>query len=88
VQASHQQLEVLALLIAQLLQTLDGEYHAGRLLQTDTSTPLADLCRFVSFSVSLNLPHTSIMQIAGRGLGFHPERGIGWIFKATFHQRS
>src|ERR1700676_828602 len=47
VQASKGQLEALAQSIAQLLQTLDDEYRAGRLLQVKTSVPLADLCRFV-----------------------------------------
>jgi hypothetical protein len=45
VQASKQQLKVLAQSLAQLLQTLNTKYHAGRLLQERTSTPLTDLFR-------------------------------------------
>jgi hypothetical protein len=52
VRASKQQLEALALSIAQLLQTLDREYRAGRLLQVGTSKPITDLSRFVRFAVS------------------------------------
>jgi len=47
VQASNQQLEVLAQSLAQLLKTLNAEYRAGRLLKARTSTPLADLRRCV-----------------------------------------
>ena len=47
VQASNQQLEVLAQSLAQLLKTLNAEYSAGRLIKARTSTPLADLCRCV-----------------------------------------
>jgi hypothetical protein len=47
-QASKQQLEVLVQTIAQLLQTLDRQYRAGRLLQARTSTPLSDLGRSVN----------------------------------------
>ena len=42
-QASKQQLRVLAQSIAQLLHTINGEYRAQRLLESGTSTPLADL---------------------------------------------
>jgi hypothetical protein len=42
-QASKQQLKVLAQSIAQLLQTIDREYRARRLLESRTSTPLANL---------------------------------------------
>jgi len=45
--ASKCQLEALAQAIAQLLKALDGEYRTGRLLQTRTSTPLADLHRLL-----------------------------------------
>ena len=47
--ASKCQLEVLAQSIAQLLKALDGQYRNGRLVQARTSTPLADLHRFVKF---------------------------------------
>jgi hypothetical protein len=50
-QVSKRQLDALAQSIAQLLQTLDGEYRAGRLLPVETSMPQADLCRFVGFTV-------------------------------------
>jgi hypothetical protein len=50
-QASKRQLEVLAQSIAQLLQVLDGQYRAGRLLQVKTAMPLADLSRFVVFTM-------------------------------------
>ena len=46
-QASKQQLRALAQTIAQLLSTLDKEYRAGRLVQAETSTPVADLGGFV-----------------------------------------
>jgi len=46
-QASKQQLHALAQTIAQLLSTLNKEYCAGRLVQADTSTPVAELGRFV-----------------------------------------
>jgi hypothetical protein len=51
VQASKQQLETLAQSIAQLLQTLNGEYRAGRLLQAGTSSPLTNLRRCVRITV-------------------------------------
>jgi hypothetical protein len=50
--ASKQQLEALALSIAQLLQTLNREYRGGRLLQVGTSKPIADLSRFVRIAAS------------------------------------
>jgi hypothetical protein len=53
VQASKQQLEVLAQSLAQLLKVLNGEYRAGRLLQARTSTPLADLSKCVRSGWSL-----------------------------------
>jgi hypothetical protein len=51
-QASKQQLQALSQTIAQLLSTLNKEYRAGRLLQTKTSTPVADLIRLVAFTTS------------------------------------
>jgi hypothetical protein len=51
-QASKWQLKALAQTIAQLLQTLDREYRAGRLLQVRTSGPLADLIRFEQYIIS------------------------------------
>ena len=50
-QASKRQLEALTQSIAQLLQTLDAQYRAGRMLQATTSKPLDDLCRFVVFTL-------------------------------------
>ena len=50
-QASKRQLEALTQSIAQLLQTLDAQYRAGRILQATTSKPLDDLCRFVVFTL-------------------------------------
>jgi hypothetical protein len=52
-QASKQQLHALTQTIAQLLSTLNKEYCAGRLVQADTSTPVAELGRFVR----LTAPH-------------------------------
>jgi hypothetical protein len=49
-QASKRQLEVLAQSIAQLLQTLDRQYRARKLLQVQTSKALTDLCGFVIFT--------------------------------------
>jgi len=46
-QASKQQLKALTQSVAQLLQTLHDQYRTGRLLETKTSKPLADLCGFV-----------------------------------------
>jgi hypothetical protein len=51
VRASKQQLEGLALSIAQLLWTLDREYCAGRLLHVATSKPIVDLSRCVRSAV-------------------------------------
>jgi hypothetical protein len=52
-QASKQQLHALAQTIAQPLSTLNKEYCAGRLVQADTSTPVAELGRFMR----LTAPH-------------------------------
>lgn len=46
VQASKEQLRVLAISIAQLLKTLDAEYHSRKLTEAQTSAPLADLRRY------------------------------------------
>ena len=48
-QASKKQLEALSQSIAQLLETLDGEYRSGQLLEAKTAAPLTDLCGFVMF---------------------------------------
>lgn len=48
-QASRLQLEALAQSIAQLLQTLDRQSRARKLLQVQTSRPLTDLCGYVLF---------------------------------------
>jgi hypothetical protein len=50
-QASKQQLHALAQTIAQLLSTLNQEYCAGRLVRARTSTPVADLDKFVMYTV-------------------------------------
>ena len=50
-QASKQQLQTLAQIIARLLWMLNREYRAGRLREGQTSTPLADLRRSVSSMV-------------------------------------
>jgi hypothetical protein len=50
-QASKRQLGALAQSIAQLLQTLDGQYRAWQLLQVQTLEPLTDLCGFVIFTL-------------------------------------
>jgi len=50
-QASKLQLHALAQTIGQLLSTLNKEYRAERLVQAETSTPVANLCRFVISTV-------------------------------------
>lgn len=42
-QASKQQLKALAETIANLLQTINGEYEAGRLVESKTSKALVEL---------------------------------------------
>ena len=49
------QLEGLAQSLALLLQTLDGQYRAGRLQQDQTLTPLTDLLRLVPVIVQSRL---------------------------------
>ena len=51
-QASKQQLRALAQTIAQLLCTLNEEYHAGRLVEAKTLTSIANLDRFVSLTLT------------------------------------
>jgi hypothetical protein len=58
VTASKCQLEALAQSIAQLLKALDEGYRDGQLLENRTSTPLADLRRFVKFTMLWVLIHT------------------------------
>ena len=65
-QACKRQLEGLSQSIAQFLQTINGEYHAGRLLESRTSTPLTDLREFVANN---NPP----------GLGWIPKRTGYWL---------
>lgn len=62
-QASQEQLRALTYSLAQLLQTLDGEYRAGRATTDKTSKPLEDLYRCV----------TSIFRVTefSEGLIFH-----------------
>ena len=54
VQTIQQQVDVLVQFVAQLLYTLDKEYRTERLLQNETSVSLANLSRFVRFSVPLS----------------------------------
>jgi hypothetical protein len=72
VQVSKIQLKVLTQAIAQLLQTLNDEYREGRLLQATTSTPLANLCRFVN-SVTPGRVFIFIVQALGRDLSICSE---------------
>ena len=88
VQASKQQLHALAQTAAQLLSTLNQEYHAGRLVHTETSAAVADLDRFVVMTREFGLLTASIMQIARRGLNVRSEGGLAPILDAPFHQRS
>jgi hypothetical protein len=67
---AKQQLVALAQSLEQLLTTLNGEFRAGKLLQTKTETALADLHRFVRFTVSQSLLYTSIAQVTRRYPGF------------------
>ena len=62
VQASKWQLEALAQSIAQLLETLNEEYRAGRLLQAKTSTPLKNLRRYVDHGA---VDHSSYLHRSG-----------------------
>ena len=48
-QVGKEELEALALNVAQLLQTLDAEYRERRLLEAGTMASLANLSRCVSF---------------------------------------
>jgi hypothetical protein len=50
-QASKRQLETLAQSIAQILDTLNEQYHTGRLLQVKTSTSLSKLHECVKFTL-------------------------------------
>lgn len=50
-QISKSQIEALAQSVADLLQTLEGEYHVGRLLEARASTALTNLCMCVRFSM-------------------------------------
>ena len=56
-QTSGQQLSVLADCAFQLLQTLNAEYRAGRLVESSTSASLADLDRYF---LALNAVKASI----------------------------
>ena len=86
--ASKSQLEALGQSIAQLLKALDEGYRAGRLLQNRTSAPLADLRKFVRFTMRWILIHTSTMQAPGRNLDFCSEGSITRIPKSTLYQGS
>jgi len=89
-QASKQQLHALAQTIAQLLSTLNEEYRAGRLVQAETSTPLADLGGFVILTAPY-IPDSyrcPLQQITERYLRFCSERDFTSIYKTSFHQRS
>ena len=61
-QASKQQLDVLALSIAQLLIALNDEYRTGRLVPAKTSAAFDDLCRFVKSATPSALMCTLIVQ--------------------------
>jgi WD40 repeat protein len=74
--ASKCQLEALAQSIAQLLKALNGEYQAGRLLQARTSTPLADLHRFVKFIMLCIVIYSSTLQAPGRNISFCAEGSV------------
>jgi hypothetical protein len=90
-QASKRQLEALAQSIAQLLQTLNGQYRAGRLLQARTSTPLADLRGFVVLNyntLDLGCLSEPIIQLTGRNFVFCSQGSLVWVFETPFHQRS
>jgi hypothetical protein len=88
VQASQRQLEVLAQSIAQLLETLNEEYRAGRLLQAKTSSPLKNLRRYVGIMAQWTIAHIFIVQAPGRNITIRSEGSIIWISQASFHQRS
>jgi hypothetical protein len=87
-QVNKQQLEVLAQSIAQLLQTLDREYHAGQLLQVKTVVPLANSCRFAGFIMIYISMRTSVIQAVRRYLGIRSEGDIKHIFEAPIYQGS
>jgi hypothetical protein len=88
VQASDQQLEVLAQSLAQLLKTLNAEYSAGRLIKARTSSPLANLCRCVRSTMGKTLILISTMQSLEGNLGFRSARGITRVSEITLYQRS
>jgi hypothetical protein len=87
-QASKQQLEVLMQSIAQLLNTLNGEYCAQRLLQVRTSVLFNNLCRFMRFAMPWALTYTFIMQAFERNLSFHSKGSFMQISPATIYQGS
>ena len=86
--ASKCQLEVLAQSIAQLLKALDGEYRNRRLLQARTSTPLADLHKFVKFITLCVVIYISPSQAPGRNIGFCAEGSVMRISETTVYQGS
>jgi hypothetical protein len=90
VQASKQQLKALAQSIAQLLQTLNEEYSAKRLLHDKTSTPLEDLNKFVLFILLLCLLmyNFTAMQPTRHNLHFCSEGSIPWISTAAVYPRT
>jgi hypothetical protein len=53
VEGSREQLQVLATSIETLLRTLDAEYSAGRLLETNTSLALHNLTVYVDLGLVL-----------------------------------
>jgi hypothetical protein len=67
VQANKGQLQALEQSIAQLLQTLNGEYYAGRLLDVQTMISLTNLHLFVLYLALCSLIMCpSIVQVTGR----------------------
>ena len=86
--ASKSQLEALAQSIAQLLKALDGEYQTRRLLQARTSTPLADLHRFVKFITLCIVIYSSTLQAPGGNISFCAEGSIVRISETTLYQGS
>ena len=88
VETSKQQVAVLVQLIAQLLQTLDKEYHDGQLLQDETSVPLANLSRFVNLEGNRHQHiHTSSVQVTGRHFSVRAKGSVNVVAEATAHQK-
>src|SRR5882762_8792548 len=89
-QASKQQLKALTQSVAQLLQTLHDQYRTGRLLETKTSKPLADLCGFVVLMSSVLELGTYRSCHTDCWTKFHPSfrRKPPRISETPLHERS